>query len=196
MHTTLQSNDQFNQTNLFLQRLQGISKHSLVITLLFKVSHSCKQCGTNLEWIFRNEVIMVEKKKTRGERWVGLLFILKFTIQYYTAKSFIGRLLTETPTSQISLKRFVILSRGKYFTGTMYCHFTDNHRSANSKHRECVLYNTCHNPLGLGLYIQKMCIAKIKYQPIYSIDFLFLFLNKIRTLIWKKCFRNHIGFDE
>lgn len=24
MHTTLQSNDQFNQTNLFLQRLQGI----------------------------------------------------------------------------------------------------------------------------------------------------------------------------
>lgn len=136
------------------------------------------------------------KKKTRGERWVGLLFILKFTIQYYTAKSFIGRLLTETPTSQISLKLFVILSRGKYFTGTMYCHFTDNHRSANSKHRECVLYNTCHNPLGLGLYIQKMCIAKIKYQPIYSIDFLFLFLNKIRTLIWKKCFRNHIGFDE
>lgn len=46
------------------------SIHSLVITLLFKVSHSCKQCGTNLEWIFRNEVIMVEKK-TRGERWVG-----------------------------------------------------------------------------------------------------------------------------
>lgn len=67
MHTTLQSNDQLNQTNLFLQRLQGIYKHSLVITLLFKVSHSCKQCGTNLEWIFRNEVIMVEKKKL-GER--------------------------------------------------------------------------------------------------------------------------------
>lgn len=170
MHTTLQSNDQFNQTNLFLQRLQGISKHSLVITLLFKVSHSCKQCGTISQWGDYGW-----KKKTRGERWVGLLFILKFTIQYYTAKSFIRRLLTETPTSQISLKLFVILSRRKYFTGTMYCHFTDNHRSANSKHRECDLYNTCNNPLGLRSYIQKMCIAKIKYQLIYSIDFLFLF---------------------
>lgn len=39
----------------------------------------------------------------------------------------------------------VILSRRNCFTGTMCCYFSGNHRSTNSKHRECAFIYTCNN---------------------------------------------------
>lgn len=139
VHTTLQSNDQFNQTIFFSKGCKE-SKHSLVITLLFKVSHSCKQCGTNLVWIFRNKVIMVEKKLSR---------ITVYSEVYDTIlhSKVVYRAITHRKPHKPDIPRVfcVILSRRNCFTGTMYCYFSGNHRSTNSKHRECAFIYTCNN---------------------------------------------------